>query len=840
MISTLEQANSEQELMNNIYKLSDAGASVIQVRTREPIRTALTLRRSMVDGTECFYTEWDVINGFRTFTKENLTENLMAGNVKLDNQESFFVALQHPLNQLRNSSSIVTAQKEAVHYFVYVNAHPYVHNNPIAIEQMMQYAAILPSTNVCLIFITPEVSFDGMPAGTIMTTDMKTPSATELEALLRRIVGHNQEDFPDTNVTDEEMTQIAQLGLGLTLFEFETYAAIAVVDIGLAKRKEITAEDLMAGIAVGKTEVVKQSEILELYPTVDMSEVGGMQRLKDWLASRSTCFSQEARDFGIEAPSGIAVVGVPGCLSGDTILDYKRGDRPSARPISMKDFYAKFNGLPTSTRPWDDTSLPTYLHSVDGNGRVFFNRVIAVLDSGVKATIKISFDDGSHLVLTADHPVLTEDWDFVQAGGLAVGDAVIARGSMKPQMGEGRNLQARPPRSIINVKNHPHGAVKRVADNEDCDYVYKRVPRARLVVEAHMNNMSYDAFLARLQSTRSISDLRFLEPIYEVHHCDENTMHDELNNLVVMHKIEHAREHGKFENFNVEYTKLVTVTAIEDFGFTRTYDIQMEAPANNFVANGIIVHNTGKSLIAKAVASEFAIPLVRFSVERVFSKYVGDSESRVRSALAMVEAMAPCVLFIDEIDKGLSGTANGGDGGTSSRVLGTILTWLNDCKAPVFTMVTANRVEGLPPELLRKGRFDQVFSVGLSNPEERKQVLDIHLRKRGHEIEFDKNDMGRFVHHSDGYVPAEIEAAVKDALILAFSEGEGATLEMRHIVSALEGMIPMSVSNAAQIEQILEWARTNAIPVNYPASLPGTEPTLPGAPIRRTRLSRGA
>lgn len=219
--------------------------------------------------------------------------------------------------------------------------------------------------------------------------------------------------------------------------------------------------------------------------------------------------------------------------------------------------------------------------------------------------------------------------------------------------------------------------------------------------------------------------------------------------------------------------------------------------------------------MAKAVASVLGVPAVRLDFGRVFSKFVGDSENRVRAALAMVESMAPVVLFVDEIDKGLGGAGSGGgDSGTSSRVLGSFLTWLQENKSKVFTIVTANRIDGLPPELLRRGRFDGIFSVGLPNADERLEVLRIHLRKRNQDIKALSN-VEPFVRKSEGYVPAEIESAVKDALIAAFATEER-VLTVAHLVKALDDMIPMSVSHKAAIDRIVEWAAANATPVNYP------------------------
>lgn len=226
------------------------------------------------------------------------------------------------------------------------------------------------------------------------------------------------------------------------------------------------------------------------------------------------------------------------------------------------------------------------------------------------------------------------------------------------------------------------------------------------------------------------------------------------------------------------------------------------------------VPGSGKSLVAKAIAGVLGVPLLRLDFGRVFSSFVGSSEQRVRSALRMVESMAPCVLMVDEIDKGLGGISGGSsDSGVSMRVLGSFLTWLNDCTAPVFTMVTANNIDGLPPELLRRGRFDAIFSTSLPSASERRAIFEIHLRKRKHSLDdFSEGDIDQILDASDRYVPAELESAVRDALVDAFSEGE--TLAARHIITALANMVPLSKSFAAQIEKMNKWATENATPVS--------------------------
>ena len=559
---TPTQENSETTLMTELHKLADAGASVIQIRTREPIRTALTLRKNLL-GSDSPYYEWDCVNGFRAFTSENFVNHKVSGD-----KSDFVSALERPITELRAPTSNVNVQTNKIHFFAYVDPHPFIPNNPYAIELIQQYAAILPSTNVCMLLVTPDVALSDIPVGTLLVAELPTPNVEELEAVLDRIVSDavKQEDergrktFPEGSELDEEgMRQVANLGLGLSLYEFETYAAISVIDASLQGEKAITLDRMMGGIAQGKTVVVKQSEILELTMPEDIENVGGMHRLKDWLTKRAGCYSDDAKEAGVEPPKGIALIGVPG---------------------------------------------------------------------------------------------------------------------------------------------------------------------------------------------------------------------------------------------------------------------------------------TGKSLVSKAVGSVLGVPIVRLDFGRVFSKYVGDSESRVRAALSMVESMAPCVLFADEVDKGLGGIeGGGGDSGTSSRVLGSFLTWLQECKAPVFTMVTANRVDGLPPELLRRGRFDAIFAVTMPVAEERKEVLAIHLRKRGHNIdEFTEHDIDKFVEASHDYVPAEIESAVKDALVEAFHSGEDLT--MAHVTTALQEMIPMSKSHKTKIDRIKEWAETNATPVNYDRAKQVAEETIARAGGRRVLRPR--
>lgn len=242
------------------------------------------------------------------------------------------------------------------------------------------------------------------------------------------------------------------------------------------------------------------------------------------------------------------------------------------------------------------------------------------------------------------------------------------------------------------------------------------------------------------------------------------------------------------------------------------------------------VPGTGKSLVAKAIASTLQVPLLRLDFGRIFSKFVGDSESRMRSALDMITSMGQVVVFVDEIDKGLGGLSGGGmDSGVSSRVLGSFLTWMQENNSGALCVVTANKIDGLPPELFRKGRMDQTFSVGVPDSREREAALAVHLRLRGRDIgDLDRADIDAYLQASDRFVPAEVEQTVKDALVIAYNDKSAEDLEGRHLIAAASRIVPMAKSHAAQIEAIEEWAKVNAVPANGPA-----EPSMSSRPAAR-------
>lgn len=226
------------------------------------------------------------------------------------------------------------------------------------------------------------------------------------------------------------------------------------------------------------------------------------------------------------------------------------------------------------------------------------------------------------------------------------------------------------------------------------------------------------------------------------------------------------------------------------------------------------VPGCGKSLIAKSIASSWNMPLLRLDVGKVFQGIVGSSEDNIRKAIATAEAVAPCVLWIDEIEKGLSGVQSSGatDGGVTSRIFSTILTWMQEKTAPVFVVATANNINQLPPELLRKGRFDEIFFMDLPSQKEKENIFSIHLQKNRQNVSSFALDI--LAQKAEGFNGAEIEECVKEAMFTAYVESQESNiapkLQMIHILDAIKNTVPLSKTMEKQITDLRKFAVSRA------------------------------
>jgi ATP-dependent 26S proteasome regulatory subunit len=227
------------------------------------------------------------------------------------------------------------------------------------------------------------------------------------------------------------------------------------------------------------------------------------------------------------------------------------------------------------------------------------------------------------------------------------------------------------------------------------------------------------------------------------------------------------------------------------------------------------VMGCGKTLLSLAIASELGLPLVSMDVGNLMNKYVGESEHNMREAIKMLESVCPLVLQLDEVEKSFGGTGDS-DGGSSRRVFGTFIKWLNDRQSPIYVVATANQIESLPPEFSRKGRFDEIYSLDLPSQKERIEIFNIHLSKRNRKPDdFVTSELSII---TDGYSGADIEQIIKLGLKIAFSNNT--KLKTSHLIQATSNVIPLSKTEPDRIEIIRKWCKKHAKPANPQGTAP--------------------
>jgi SpoVK/Ycf46/Vps4 family AAA+-type ATPase len=220
------------------------------------------------------------------------------------------------------------------------------------------------------------------------------------------------------------------------------------------------------------------------------------------------------------------------------------------------------------------------------------------------------------------------------------------------------------------------------------------------------------------------------------------------------------------------------------------------------------VQGTGKSLAAKTIANEWKLPLLRLDFGRLFASLVGQSESRVRKMIQLVENLSPCILWVDEIDKAFAGAQGNGDSGTTSRVLATFITWLSEKTSPVFVVATANNIEYIPPEIIRKGRFDEVFFLALPTQEERKAIFEVHINKYRPNLA-SNYPLSVLSQTSKDFSGAEIEQTILDAMLLAYNENREFTSE--DILISIQTIVPLAKTKNKEIKLLQEWSESGRI-----------------------------
>lgn len=684
------------------------------------------------------------------------------------------------------------------------------------LRQMRNLARVLPGIPreraQAIICITPSGKVPDELAGHATVIEWPLPDRDEVAAILDASIDVLPENMKATAAPNGCREAAIDAAVGLSGEEAASCYARSLVQLRTIDPPTVAKE---------KRRVIARERVLEWYDPIPggLNAVGGLENLKTWLTARRAAYSPQARAYGLPAPKGALLVGVPGCLAEGTRVAYKRGKRPCAdRSLPIETMYRKFNGIfpvhgfgvSGAGAAWMP-GIPTYAQSWDAEtGCIVFNEITAITDSGIKECIRICTDKAGVVELTADHPVLCADGLFRNACELHPGDQIVSRGSMKPSP-TGQSRVCRKRTIVEGLKFHPTAWRKVVVDG-DKRYEYGRITKARLVVEAAMNKIDFDEFVRILKEDPERAErFAYLPADYDVHHADENPQNDDIANLVVVPHDEHPLLHDPLSNLNVEHTITATLTTVSPIGPRHCYDVTMAEPRSNIAINdGIVVHNCGKSLTAKAVATAWGVPLLRMDLGALKGKFVGESEGNLRKALRVIEAIGRCVVWLDEIEKALAGATQGAaDGGVSMDALGTILSWMQERAGQAFVMATANDVSGLPPELLRKGRFDEIWWVDLPNWPERMAIIKAALREHARgslDINADK-----VADVTKDFTGSEIAALVPDALYAAFAEDMREPTTSDLIAAALT-VTPLSKTAAEKIARLREWAVGRARP----------------------------
>lgn len=724
--------------------------------------------------------------------------------------------------------------------FILYNIKEVVNNPPIR-QQLRDTAYILRTVGSAMVVIGGHFDIPEELEDVAAFVDFDLPTKEELKTTFKAIM----DEYADSiNVSADELETVlevaAENATGLTEFRAESALALSIavksgVDVELLRHE--------------KQMSIKQSGVLEyMAHNESMDTLGGFDILKAHVLTRKGYFQnqQKALDYGLRPPKGIFLTGLPGCLSGDTIVTVRRGKRHRGRKYRLEDVFNKVhaaNGKGLGGKVWTDKSITTHILCLK-DGVLGFHPMHDVVDSGVKEVFKVTTSSGKEIVATGDHPFLTAGSEALETEmytplcALSVGSTVYCRRSEQTKTNGGKDHARQARRvTIYSIPFYPHGYRNFVYARD-----YRRVHRARLVIEADMNGLSLEEMISILRRDEArAKELKFLPPDMSIHHKDGDCTNDSLDNLEVLTKDKHDFLHGHIDQLQRNFGNLTVVkeeiVSIEAMGMQRVFDIQMLAPYHNFVANGFVVHNCGKSHAAKSISACLDLPLYRFDVGALFKGVVGGTESTTKNALKLIETVAPCCLLIDELEKLMSGLESSGksDSGVTARAIGAIMTWMSESTAPVYKIATCNSIKNLDSALFRRGRWDAVFGVDLPNPKEREIIFGIHLTKRKRDP---KNfDLELLSALSNGFVGAEIESAVEEALYVAFSAGREVTSE--DIAKVVEGIVPISKTDKEDIEEFRKWLATRATPVSsvYKAPVVPTTPKTSGTRTIRTTIN---
>lgn len=473
----------------------------------------------------------------------------------------------------------------------------------------------------------------------------------------------------------------------------------------------------------------RSAHSVETATGVTWDDIGGQDEAKAILREAIEGPIKQAKLFkayGKKGTKGVLMSGPPGCVDGNAVITLNRAGK--GYTTTLRDLYEKFNDIPhvsSNNRKYHwDLSIPTMIRCLH-DGELRLKQVVGVYDKGVKAVKRLVLADGKELFLTPDHEVKTAA-GFKRIDALAVGELVYTNG-FYINTSNGYEYQC------SGLKNHPRARRTTKGGYE--------LSRHILVAEATLNGLTFDEWMEKV-SRDDLVDAKFVESTKHVHHLDENRVNNSPENLQVLTRTEHAQVH----KFRLHLPRFIpnesAVTCVEDAGTIHVYDVTVDE-AHNFVANGIVVHNCGKTLLAKAVANAVRemfggasdSGFIYIKGPEVLNMWVGNTESQIRGLFVRAkehkeEHGYPAVVFIDEADAILGKRGGHHASVLSSTIVPTFLAEMDGLSdSGAFVLLATNRQDILDPAIVREGRIDRKVVVARPDLKASAQILRIHLNR---------------------------------------------------------------------------------------------------------------
>ena len=598
-------------------------------------------------------------------------------------------ALHYILNQARADNETLdeeSTKKTGGHIYLLLDFHYHIDPRLGAkpkIERLFKEFANLRSVSH-IVIISPVFVCPVTLEKEMAVIDFPPPSRAEVKVYYDRMRDKIPIKYPKAiKMAKENEEDILAATTGLTIMEAENAYAKSLVK---TKTFDISV------ILEEKKQIIRKGGILEYRDSrFTFDQVGGLGSLKDWLHLRRLGFRQDAREFGLAPPKGVLLIGIPGCVLGDTKIRIKK-------------------------------------ISNEGEHQFFVN--------GVEQSIRVEIDEITETTASEEQEITIEEFFVLCKGG----------GTYQIDTPDGW-------KDILSLIQK---------DNKPC------------------YNLIFD----------NGAELG----------CSED-------HLVLTNDLGWVSAKDLDANKHMVLTcdGVVGVAVKEFIGERNTFDLEVDSDEHRYYTNGVISHNTGKSMVSDALANFYEMPLLRLDVGALFSSLIGDSERNTRDAIRTIESISPAILWIDEIEKGIGGvqSSNHTDGGVTNRVFGTLLTWMQEKEVPVFVIATANNLDGIPPEFQRAGRFDEIFFLDLPDQDQRVEVISCLLNKKKYDpSEFDLKKISIV---SKNYSPAELEKGIDNAMFVAFADG-GRDITTEDIISEINKFQPLYNSRREELEAMRTWA----------------------------------